>query len=925
MDTIRLRIPILRLLRLFAAFAAILVAVPAMAQTTGSLRVVIVDGDTLEIPNAEVILSSPSLPGGSQTKITAAAGSVLFSNLPPAHDYKVEVTSPAGDALVEGILVNVSRETYQQIQVSQGETIMVKAKEKAVDTSSTSRGSVLTKEFLQRVPSGRSYQSAVQLAAGVAVGSGQGGNPNIGGAAQNENTYLLDGANITDPVTGTFSVNFNFDAIQQIEVLLGGYMPEYGVSLGGVVNVVTDSGSNNLQFNSSIYYTNGDWRPRMDERISADGTTVAPNGFDSTFQNLQIGAIVKGPIIRDKAFFILSYQHSRSLIAVSGTPQSRDFDGHYVLGKLTVQPSSEHRFTAFMQLDPTTIDNVYQGSPFLKDESQGRQSQGGVVSSARWQWFLSPETNLDTVFTFQKSYITGSSVPCTHNRDRVQNKCRVDEAEGTIDWETPGRIGSFGAYDSVNNVNFDFDDRLRFNLSTKLSVLSIEDPLGGTHDFKFGIDGTQLVWDRTVGVNGNLVYYDLLGTAFDPESFQNYYWVEYSKPIKYRTTGSQFAFFAQDSWKPVPNLTINYGARFDNSVMRNDIGEPVLTANMWGPRLFAAWDPFGDQKTKIATGYGRFNDTGRLGVASFTSQGGFGIKLFAGEFFDGGTGQGFLNTQNLDVQYNPSKNFNSSADKLRNPRTDEVILILEREVVTDFALSSSMSGKFTRNVYEYDDINFIYDEDGSTNIGARFGDPNINRFRVRTPQLAKRDVFQWDLSARKILARRWATVVTYTYMQTFGSSSSALSGSFANSPQTQFNYGNLLNAQNHVMRVIALWDLPTDPWTQEIGVFFVGASGYPIDRLYWGNTSTSGGNYGTRIRPRGTYTREPAFWDLSVRFQQVFDVRKGRLKLSIEAQNLTNNRAGGFVNQGFLARNNRYVLNNRQDPFRLQTGVIYEF
>ncbi|MEZ4318200.1 MAG: TonB-dependent receptor [Myxococcota bacterium] len=923
MDTIRIQLPIPRLLRLFAAFAALLVAMPALAQTTGSLRVSVVDTDEFEIPNAEVILSGPGLPGGSQTRATGDSGMVVFNDLPPHDDYTIEVKSSAGEARVDSIPIRVSREYNLVVTVEAGETVVVTAKEKAVDVSSTSRGSVLTKEFLQRVPSGRTYQTAVQQAAGVAVGAGQGGNPNIGGAAQNENTYMLDGANITDPVTGTFSVNFNFDAIQQIEVLLGGYMPEYGVSLGGVVNVVTDSGSNNLEFNSSVFYTNGDWRPRLDERISADGTTLAPNGWDNTFQSIQIGAIVKGPVIRDKAFFILSYQHSRSLIAVSGTPQSRDFDAHYILGKLTIQPSSEHRFTAFVQLDPTTIDNEFQGSPFLKDESQGRQTQGGAVTSARWQWFLSPETNLDTVFTFQKSFIEGSSVPCTHNRDRVQNKCRVDEEEGTIDWETPGRIGLFGAFDTVNNVNFDFDDRLRFNLSSKLSLLAVEDPLGGTHDLKIGVEGTQLVWDRTVGINGNLVYYDLLETPFDPESFSNYYWVEYSRPIKFRTTGSQFNFFAQDSWKPVPNLTVNYGARFDNAVMRNDIGEPVLTANMWGPRLFAAWDPWGDQKTKIATGYGRFNDTGRLGVAAATSQGGFGSKLYLGEFFDGGSGQGFLNQQSLDYDSDPSINYTTAHDKLRNPRTDEVILILEREVLTDFALSSSMSGKFTRNIYEYDEVSSIYDEDGSTNIGNRFGDPDTNRLRVRTPQLAKRDVFQWDLSARKVLARRWAGQVTYTYSQAFGSSNSALSGSFANDPQTQYNYGNLLNAQNHVVRVIGIWDLPTDPWTQEIGIFFLGASGYPIDRIYWSNVGAGG--YGTRQRPRGTYTREPGFWDLSIRFQQVFDVRKGRLKLSIEAQNITNNRAGGFVNQSFLAQNNRYVLLNRQDPFRLQLGAIYEF
>ena len=65
--------------------------------------------------------------------------------------------------------------------------------------------------------------------------------------------YMLDGANITDPVTGTFSANFNYDAIEQIEVILGGYMPEYGQSLGGIVNIVTQSARDLKTAQSSFF------------------------------------------------------------------------------------------------------------------------------------------------------------------------------------------------------------------------------------------------------------------------------------------------------------------------------------------------------------------------------------------------------------------------------------------------------------------------------------------------------------------------------------------------------------------------------------------------------------------------------------------------------------------------------------------------
>ena len=83
------------------------------------------------------------------------------------------------------------------------EEVLVVAKRSPVNVGSTSTSEVITKDFLERLPTGRTYQSAVAMAAGV---TGQGGNKNICGGSTRQNTYMLDGANISDPVTGTFSV-----------------------------------------------------------------------------------------------------------------------------------------------------------------------------------------------------------------------------------------------------------------------------------------------------------------------------------------------------------------------------------------------------------------------------------------------------------------------------------------------------------------------------------------------------------------------------------------------------------------------------------------------------------------------------------------------------------------------------------------------
>jgi hypothetical protein len=916
------------LMPLFAAFFALFCALPSWGQvTTGRLKVVVTDNSEFElpIPESNVTLTGASLIGGKQERLSDANGEVAFVELLPG-SYEIVVSSAGFTGVtVRGIRVDVNRTNLQQVKLpleGSSAEIEVIAKQKTVDTESTSRGTVLTKEFLERIPAGRSYQSAVQMAPGV---TGGGGNPNMAGGSYNENTYMLDGANITDPVTGTFSVNFNFDAIEQIEVLLGGYMPEYGVSIGGVVNLVTESGTNNLEFDTAVYYQNGDWRPRMDARYASDGTEIAPTGFDSTFQSLQVAGKVSGPVVRDRAWFIISYQHSRSITANTGIPQTRDYDGHYVLAKLTVQPNSEHRFTAFMQMDPTTIDNIDQGDPFQKAEAQGRQAQGGYVAQGRWQWFLSPDVNIDTMFVAQKTYIEVAGVPCTHNRSLGYHPCKGDEEEGEVDWETPGRIGIYGAYNSVNYGYYYFDDRLRYNLSTKLQVLSVEDPLGGSHDFKMGIEGQQLVWDQIQGYAGNLLFVDINEVFFNPETFQNYYWLEITGPIKFRTTGSQVNFFAQDSWKPMPNVTINYGTRYDTVVMRNDLGEPVISGGLFGPRLFGAWDPFGDQKTKIATGYGRFNDTGRLAVADFTSAGNYGSKLFLGEFFSSeDDGMGFLSPTAKVYDQDPSINYNIKNEEIRTPSVDEIILTLEREIFEDVKVFSSMSGKFSRYMYEPDEMNLIYDSDGSAVIGSRLSDPQQSRARLRTPVLAKRDYLQWDTGFSKVFTRRWFANFTYTYTKSVGSSSSAISGSFMNDPQTQYNYGYLGTDLTHVIKSYISWDIPTDPWTQNISAFFSYFSGFPFDRYYL-SEGVTGSSYSLRLRPRGVYYRANSYWQLDLRFQQDIDVRKGNFSVDVQALNVLNNRAPDNYYASPLYSNNRLSVYSRQSPIMLQLGARYEY
>ncbi|MCS7312546.1 MAG: hypothetical protein NZ742_06500 [Acidobacteria bacterium] len=124
-----------------------------------------------------------------------------------------------------------------------------------VDVTSASPGVVVTDTLMQSVPVGRSFSSAAYIGARATIGFGV-ANPTIGGATGLENTYIVEGLSITNAgygALGSYSIQLGlmgsaipFDFIKEIQVKSGGYEPEYGEALGGVINIITKSGDNQI-------------------------------------------------------------------------------------------------------------------------------------------------------------------------------------------------------------------------------------------------------------------------------------------------------------------------------------------------------------------------------------------------------------------------------------------------------------------------------------------------------------------------------------------------------------------------------------------------------------------------------------------------------------------------------------------------------
>jgi hypothetical protein len=220
----------------------------------GNLTGVVVDTTGAVVPEAKVSVTGPS---GSLTVATDKEGNFLILRLLPG-SYTMKVEKQGFKvADVKGIEVSVGRTASTRVQLEPGavtETIEVTTSAVTVDTTSTGTGSNLSDTFYSSVPVPRNVSGLFYVAPGVADSGGAGrANPSVSGGSGLENLYVADGVNITDTAFGGLGIftrqygsvgsGINLGFIKEVQIKTGGFEPQYGQATGGVVQIVTKSGS----------------------------------------------------------------------------------------------------------------------------------------------------------------------------------------------------------------------------------------------------------------------------------------------------------------------------------------------------------------------------------------------------------------------------------------------------------------------------------------------------------------------------------------------------------------------------------------------------------------------------------------------------------------------------------------------------------
>lgn len=218
----------------------------AQSLTTGAVQGVVTDAATGEpLVAVTVVATSPAMQG-SQAAITDETGHYKISNLAPG---TYTVTCYYADLAVRrtvDVAANRTTPGYLALDTARagGEVITIDGRAPAIDPTATTQGVTIDGEYTRRLPVGRGYASVLTAAPGSTADDA---GVSFSGSSSLENQYIVDGVNTTSLVYGQLGSPIVNEFIEQTDIITGGYNAEFGRSTGGVVNVVTKTGSNQLR------------------------------------------------------------------------------------------------------------------------------------------------------------------------------------------------------------------------------------------------------------------------------------------------------------------------------------------------------------------------------------------------------------------------------------------------------------------------------------------------------------------------------------------------------------------------------------------------------------------------------------------------------------------------------------------------------
>ncbi len=495
--------------------------------------------------------------GGAQITVHDAAGHQISGTTEPTGGFRLRVpaegqylldASSAGYFTVKNLAVDVRAgmpEVYVVMNHAKEvlQSVDVKATPEAVDVEQTESERQLSGIQIMDVP----YPSTHSLRQAMALMPGQVEDANGGlhfdGGRENQTNYLLDGFNVSDPLTGNLNTTVSVEAVQSLEYLSGRYSPEYGQGSAGTLHIKTETGDDQFRYSATNFIPGintqqgfhlGAWTPRFN---------------------------FSGPIKKGRAWFSDNMDADYNINVVPGLPSNQDTTTSLQASNLL---HTQVNITPANILFADFLFNYQRSTGFglsvLNPPSTTLEQRGRA-------WFVGLK---DQIYIARGTLLElGFAEMLTYAR-------QIPQGIGTY-IITPNGTQGYNFVDSNQNSR-----RAQFLVNLFLPSWH----LAGTHQLKMGIDADRTDYLQDTSRTG----YDLYGVSHN-----------LLRSVTFGGSGdlSRPSLFASsyltDHWQVRKNLIFEAGVRED--------WDEILRRFLWSPRLSFSYAPFGDGNTRISGGY----------------------------------------------------------------------------------------------------------------------------------------------------------------------------------------------------------------------------------------------------------------------------------------------------------------------------------
>ncbi|MEO5897086.1 MAG: TonB-dependent receptor [Vicinamibacterales bacterium] len=613
-----------RLLAAYLVILGLLVApVTARAQTTGTVAGTVRDASGALLPGATITLAGRALQRDLVTTVSGADGVYRIPLLPPGiYDVSVSLSGFVTQtrSAVDVPLNQTATVDFQLPVAGVSETVKVVSDVPLVDVTRSDLTNRVTGRTIDALPlNGRDFVDLIGLVPGAKPepASTQNANVQIFGERAGAISFLVDGAENNDPVSGGPQIRFTQDSIREFEVMTTGYEAQFGRAQGGVANIITRSGTN--AFNGRAF-----WFLRNDRFDKANVPNQEPPALDRD----QWGGTFSGPIVRQRAFFFgslekldeqrgVNIQQSRIPAFVRAglaTPGGiEDFgilpttDGFTGFGKVDFT-STRHTLTVSVnrsqQDNAGEISSPVAGTIALPSAAR-TDARDGTSALVRHAATFSPSTFLESTATWIDG-LSGTNLAAATRAEPILTLL----ASGFLQTGAP-----FGGQSRRDTSRIQFAQALSHH----------RDGRWGSHDYKLGWDFNRVALDGHDEVTNDVEYSaaflspsahaineDLFRRLGFAQSAARFFTLSANPDgsLAIDINSKDTSLFAQDTWHPRGDLTFNYGLRYDYSSLFGGDKNNVV------PRLGLAWDVAGAHKTVVKANFGVFYDRNLLSAAA---------------------------------------------------------------------------------------------------------------------------------------------------------------------------------------------------------------------------------------------------------------------------------------------------------------------